>query len=101
MLREQAALRPNVRVVEWSERTADDDGELLAGDGLHLTDEGRAELVRMTSRALGRAPAGSEGVCLPTRYTDDSASSPNGTGSGGGSLTGSCDGNPVGTEPPC
>jgi hypothetical protein len=77
VLREQAALRPNVRVVEWSERTADDDGELLAGDGLHLTDAGRREIVLMTSRALGRAPVGSSGTCLPTRYTDDSASSPN------------------------
>ena len=77
ILREQAAQRPNVRVVEWSERTADDDGELLGGDGLHLTDAGRRELVRMTSRALGRAPSGFDGACLPTRYTDDSAGSPN------------------------
>jgi hypothetical protein len=71
VLREQAALRPGVRVVEWSERTADDDGQLLAGDGLHLTDAGRLELVQMVSRALGRAPSGSVGTCLPTRYTDD------------------------------
>ena len=54
------------------ERTADDDGELLTGDGLHLTDAGRRELVLMTTRALGRAPVGSSGTCLPTRYTDDS-----------------------------
>ena len=43
----------------------------LAGDGLHLTDAGRLELVQMVSRALGRAPIGSVGACLPTRYTDD------------------------------
>ncbi|MET0579860.1 MAG: hypothetical protein ABW122_14475, partial [Ilumatobacteraceae bacterium] len=71
VLREQAGQRPNVRVVEWADRTADDDGELLGGDGLHLPNEGRRELALMVSRALGRAPAGSEGDCLPTRFSDD------------------------------
>ena len=76
--REQAAQRPNVRVVEWAERTADDDGELLGGDGLHLSDAGRRELVAddVDGPSVGHRPA-SEGDCLPTRYTDDSTASPN------------------------
>jgi hypothetical protein len=74
VIRSTATRRDNVRVVEWAERTADGPaGGLVAGDGLHLTDDGRREIVAMTSRALGRAPAGSEGQCLPSRYADDSA----------------------------
>ena len=74
VVRTMAAQRDNVRVVEWAERTRDGrDGGLVSGDGLHLTDAGREELVTMISGALGRAPAGSEGECLPTGFTDDSA----------------------------
>ena len=43
VVRALAAQRDNVRVVEWAERTATaDDGGLVSGDGLHLTDAGRA-----------------------------------------------------------
>ena len=94
-----------MRVVEWAERTRDGrDGGLVSGDGLHLTDAGRQELVTMISGALGRAPAGSEGECLPTGFTDDSAGpvdgpsggsstgSGSGTGTGGGSGSGGSSG---------
>ena len=64
----------NVRVLEWAERTADDE-RLLRGDGIHPSDEGRQVLVSMISQALGRAPLGGEGAdCLPTRFTNDSGS---------------------------
>jgi hypothetical protein len=93
VIRSMASQHENVRVVEWAERTAEgrDDG-LLADDGLHLTPDGRRELVAMTSAALGRAPSGSVGACLPTRYSDDSADSGDGsrrgsTGSGSGSSS--------------
>ena len=32
------AARPTSGVVDWQARRADDDGELLGGDGLHLTE---------------------------------------------------------------
>lgn len=72
VIRSMAAQRDNVRVVEWGDRTRDAE-ELLGADGLHLSNAGRAELAAMTSLALGRAPSGSRGECLPTRYTNDSA----------------------------
>ncbi len=67
----------NVRIVDWAGHT-EDAPELLGGDGLHLSDAGRQELVALTAYALGRAPAGSRGECLPTRFTDDSATRPSG-----------------------
>jgi hypothetical protein len=67
-----AGERDNVRIVDWAARTANDD-ELVGGDGLHLSDAGRRELVAMTARALGRAPVRSVGDCLDTRFDDDSA----------------------------
>lgn len=96
VIRSTAAERDNVRVVEWADRTLDDRaGGLLSGDGLHLTDAGRRELVGMTSQALGRAPAGSEGECLPTRFTNDSAGPVNGPSSGSTGSTGSGGGSPT------
>ena len=47
----------NVRIVDWAGHT-EDAPELLGGDGLHLSDAGRQELVALTAYALGRAPAG-------------------------------------------
>jgi len=68
----------NVRVVDWSGETTDDPS-LLGGDGLHLNDAGRARLAEMIGEALGDAPDGSEGDCLSSDFTDDSATSPTGT----------------------
>jgi hypothetical protein len=98
VIRSTAAQRDHVRVVEWAERTLGDGDGLLSGDGVHLTDAGRREIVEMTSRALGRAPAGSTGQCLPTRYTDDSAGPVNGPGSStsGSGSGGSGSGGPSG-----
>lgn len=46
----------NVIVVDWAQFTAAEPDRLLAGDGLHLSDEGRGRLVIFTAAALGPAP---------------------------------------------
>jgi hypothetical protein len=69
-----AAERPNVRIVDWQARTAEPDGDdLLSGDELHLSDKGQMALSAMIAGALGMAPSGHEGACLPSQFTDDSA----------------------------
>lgn len=47
---------PNVIVVDWAAHTAAEPERLLAGDGLHLSPEGRGRLVMFTAAALGPAP---------------------------------------------
>ena len=58
-----------MRVVDWAERTADAD-ELLGGDGLHLSEQGRLELATQIAGPLLRV-AGT-GDCLDSEYDDDS-----------------------------
>jgi hypothetical protein len=67
-----AAEHDNVRVVDWAGETAADP-ELVGGDGLHLSDLGRARYADLVGRELGRAPGLAEGDCLGSDYTDDSA----------------------------
>ena len=70
--------RDDVRLLDWAARTAEDApdaGELLAGDGLHLSADGQQALATMISRAMGRAPSGAEGECLRSPFRDDSAGS--------------------------
>ncbi|HWL41723.1 MAG TPA: SGNH/GDSL hydrolase family protein [Ilumatobacter sp.] len=55
-IRWRTYFHPNVIVVDWAELTADEPQRLLAGDGLHLSDEGRGRLVMFTAAALGEAP---------------------------------------------
>ncbi len=50
-----AAEHDNVRVVDWAGETADEP-ELVGGDGLHLSDLGRARYADLVGRELGRAP---------------------------------------------
>lgn len=63
-----------VRVLDWAGETAADDA-LTSGDGVHLTDLGRARLAAMVADELGDAPGRGEGECLDTSFTDDSAGS--------------------------
>ena len=84
VLARAGAQRDNVRVVEWAGRTADDDGELLGGDGLHLSDDGRASWCDDVEASVGRRPDPRATACRP--YTDDSmarrtAAAPDGLGS--------------------
>ena len=98
---EIAADYENVRVVDWAAETADDPA-LVGGDGLHLSDLGRARYADVIGTALGRAPGFGEGDCLGSDFTDDSAVIPvpgpvtppqnnvptdNGGGGGGGATT--------------
>ena len=70
-----AADNENVRVVDWAAETADDPA-LVGGDGLHLSDLGRARYADLVGRELGRAPGFGEGDCLGSDFTDDSAITP-------------------------
>ena len=96
-----AADNENIRVVDWAAETADDPA-LVGGDGLHLSDLGRARYADLVGRELGRAPGFGEGDCLGSNFTDDSAvvpqpgqapppptnqSSGGGGGGGGGGTT--------------
>lgn len=55
-IRWRSYFHPNVIVIDWARYTGDEPDRLLAGDGLHLTDEGRGRLVMFTAAALGQAP---------------------------------------------
>lgn len=55
-IRWRTYFHPNVIVVDWAEFTAAEPDRLLAGDGLHLSDEGRGRIVMFTAAALGEAP---------------------------------------------
>jgi lysophospholipase L1-like esterase len=63
VIRNVAAERENVQVLEWSERTRHD-GSLTGPDGLHLSEDGKVALVAMIRLALGDAPPGGFGQCL-------------------------------------
>ena len=79
---------PQVEIADWAAAT-EDDPSLLSGDGLHLSDAGRAELARLTAEALGDAPITDQGDCLDTEFDDDSAvSGSGGSGTGSGSSGG-------------
>ena len=62
-----------VRLVDWAARTAEKDGrKLLAGDRLHLSDDGQVALAGMIAEQFGLARQGSRGACLRSTFTDDS-----------------------------
>lgn len=74
VIRDRPRFHPNLKVIEWAEITSADDADLLLVDnGPLLTDEGSGRLVLYTAEALGRAPGDTEGDCLPSVFTDDSA----------------------------
>jgi hypothetical protein len=66
----------NIRVLDWAGETADNP-VLTGGDGLHLTDLGRARFADMVAEELGDAPGFGEGQCLRSSFTDDSAGTGN------------------------
>lgn len=80
VLRESAGRYGNVRVLEWSERTRDDES-LTADDGLHLSDRGIAVFVSMVAIAIGDAPGDEPGECLDLPTVEDEAD-PGGEGDG-------------------
>ncbi|MEQ1703450.1 MAG: hypothetical protein ABMA25_25360, partial [Ilumatobacteraceae bacterium] len=67
----------NVLIVDWGATTAADEA-LTGGDGLHLTDKGRAALAEQVALALGQSPEPS-GKCLESQFDDDSSGPVEGT----------------------
>lgn len=70
VIREMADLHDNVVIVDWA-TTSVEDPTVLANDGLHLTNPGRAVLAANVALALGPAPK-QPGKCLTTNFEDDS-----------------------------
>lgn len=77
IIRELAAERDNVTVVDWATTTAENDG-LTGTDNLHLTIAGRRALAEDVGLALGAAPQ-VPGACLESLFVDDSMGSVDGT----------------------
>jgi hypothetical protein len=71
----------HVSVLDWATRTIDAD-EVLGGDGLHLSDDGRSVYAEFVADGIGDAPV-APGSCLASNYQDDSAGPVGGTGSDG------------------
>ena len=65
-----AAEFPNVHVLDWGSIAAADATTILRGDGLHLTDQGRAVLASTVAGVMGKAPA-EPGKCLATSFRND------------------------------
>ena len=95
---EVAEEHDNVRVLDWAGETARYP-VLTGGDGLHLTDLGRARFADMVAEELGEAPGFGDGVCLPSSFTDDSAGTGN-TGPTEGQVTMPPSPSPATTSPP-
>ncbi len=81
MIRALPLTHADVVVVDWAQLTAESP-ELLASDGLHLSDEGRTHLAVATAQALGEAPDTDDAVCLKALFTDDASASDSGSSVG-------------------
>jgi hypothetical protein len=69
LIRALPGSHPNVLVVEFAD--AGDDGvAVLDSDGKRLTDDGMKRFSIRTAAAVGDAPGGSDGACLPSQYQD-------------------------------
>src|SRR3954470_15254754 len=69
LIRAQPGSHPNVLVVEFAD--AGDDGvAVLDNTGKALTDDGMKRFSIRTAAAVGDAPNGSQGACLPSQYAD-------------------------------
>ena len=69
LIRAQPGSHPNVLVVEFAD--AGDDGvAVLDNNGKSLTDDGMKRFSIRTAAAVGDAPGGSDGLCLPSQYQD-------------------------------
>ncbi len=69
---------PNVHVIDWGSIAGADAATILRGDGIHLTNSGRATLASNVAAVLGQAPV-QPGGCLSTVFTNDSGGNVNGS----------------------
>src|SRR6185295_10535404 len=69
VIRAQPEAHPNALVVEFAD-AADDGVAVLDDDGLGLTDDGMKRFSIRTAAAVGDAPGGENGACLPSQYED-------------------------------
>ena len=69
---------PNVHVIDWGAIAGADPATILRGDGIHLTNSGRATLASTVATVLGQAPV-QPGDCLSTLFTNDSGGNVNGS----------------------
>jgi lysophospholipase L1-like esterase len=69
---------PNVHLLDWGAIASANADQILRGDGLHLTNDGRAVLASTIAGVMGQAPQ-PEGDCLSTSFHNDSGLSVNGT----------------------
>jgi len=68
----------NVHVIDWGSIAGADPATILRGDGIHLTNSGRATLASTVATVLGQAPV-QPGGCLSTLFTNDSGGNVNGS----------------------
>jgi hypothetical protein len=69
---------PNVHLLDWGSIAAASADTILRGDGLHLTNDGRAVLASTIAGMMGQAPQ-PQGDCLSTSFSNDSGLSVNGS----------------------
>jgi cell division septation protein DedD len=69
---------PNVHLLDWGSIAAANADTILRGDGLHLTNDGRAVLASTIAGVMGQAPL-PQGDCLGTSFSNDSGLSVNGS----------------------
>ena len=69
---------PNVHLLDWGSIAAANADTILRGDGLHLTNDGRAVLASTIAGVMGQAPE-PQGDCLSTSFSNDSGLSVNGS----------------------
>lgn len=86
IIRDSSQGRADVALLEWSERSRDDDA-LTGADGLHLSEEGREVLATMIGRAVGAAPSGNPDAITGCENVGDSGGDGDESDDGGGSDT--------------
>lgn len=91
IIREEAASRPNITVLDWAAMS--EAPGMLSGDGYHPTELGRQTMMDAVSLLVGRAPL-SPGKCLQSKNRSDipntpgaPTTAPKGNGGGSGSAT--------------
>jgi len=69
---------PNVHLLDWGSIASANADQILRGDGLHLTNDGRTVLASTIAGMMGQAPQ-PDGSCLSTSFRNDSGLSVNGS----------------------